>query len=107
MPYEPSNLEEEYVKKQEIEQMKLLAEKRKKEIEAGEKEKLQKLHYMRCPKCGDLMQEIEYKEIKLDKCFSCGGIYFDDGELDLLISKETKKDSFVKSFFSVFGTKKE
>ena len=48
-------------------------------------------HWMKCPKCGDNMEEIELMRIKVDKCVKCSGVYFDDGELDILLeSKEPK-----------------
>ena len=42
-------------------------------------------HWMKCPKCGADMQEIEMDGILVDKCSECEGIYFDRGELELMI----------------------
>jgi uncharacterized protein with PIN domain len=36
----------------------------------------------RCPKCGGTMKEEQYDVVTIDKCGSCGGIYFDRGELE-------------------------
>jgi len=48
-------------------------------------------HWMKCPKCGNEMKEIDLAGIKLDQCVSCQGIYFDSGELEILMdSKEPK-----------------
>jgi len=48
-------------------------------------------HWMKCPKCGDSMEEIDLMKIKVDKCTGCQGIYFDNGELQILLeSKEPK-----------------
>ncbi len=48
-------------------------------------------HWMKCPKCGSSMEEVELTGIKVDKCVGCEGIYFDNGELQILIeSKEPK-----------------
>lgn len=48
-------------------------------------------HWMKCPKCGAHMTEIELAGIKVDQCGTCQGIYFDHGELEILIeSKEPK-----------------
>ena len=45
--------------------------------------------WMKCPKCGGQMEEIDLAGIAIDKCQSCQGIYFDNGELDILLqSKE-------------------
>lgn len=39
-----------------------------------EKRKPKELHYMRCPKCGMHLIEIDYKRIAVDKCSSCEGV---------------------------------
>jgi Zn-finger nucleic acid-binding protein len=38
-----------------------------------------------CPKCNELMHRHEYKydkEINIDECYDCGGIFLDSGELN-------------------------
>ena len=45
-------------------------------------------HWMRCPKCGSQMREIALGSVMIDQCTSCGGVYFDAGELDLLLKHE-------------------
>jgi hypothetical protein len=48
-------------------------------------------HWMKCPKCVGEMSEIELGGIRVDQCSKCKGIYFDHGELEILIeSKEPK-----------------
>lgn len=53
-------------------------------------------HWMRCPKCGDQMAEVEMASIRVDKCGGCKGIYFDSGELEMLL-KSTKPEGFFDS----------
>jgi uncharacterized protein len=48
--------------------------------------------WMICPKCGDLMEEQEAENIKLERCETCGGLYLDRGEADLLISLTAEKE---------------
>ena len=72
-----------------------LIEKRRKEMEAErqaiEARSSKAAYWMKCPKCGGQMEEIDLAHLKVDKCTQCLGIYFDHGELDLLIdSKEPK-----------------
>jgi Zn-finger nucleic acid-binding protein len=43
---------------------------------------------MKCPKCGGDMVEKELHQIKIDQCGSCHGIYFDAGELDILLQSK-------------------
>ena len=45
-------------------------------------------YYMKCPKCGMSLNEIEYKEGKIDKCTECDGIWLDAGELEALLLNE-------------------
>ena len=55
---------------------------------AQETAQLRELHWMRCPKCGHELVEEERSGIKVDRCGSCGGVFFDQGELDLLLQAE-------------------
>ena len=57
------------------------------ELTADERARLRALHWMRCPKCGLLLDEITFRGVKVDKCFGCGGVYLDDGELEQLAGK--------------------
>ncbi len=40
---------------------------------------------MICPVCKDDMIVVEHNEIELDYCTSCNGVWFDSGELELLL----------------------
>jgi len=48
-------------------------------------------HWMKCPKCGSQMKEVtmagEGCSVAVDQCTACGGVYFDAGELALLLGK--------------------
>jgi len=99
MPERPSDREEEYFAKLHYEQMKKIEEEKHKKLAVNEKDNLKKLHFMRCPKCGMELIEIDYKNIKIDKCSECEGIWLDAGELDI-ISKIEK--SGLEKLFSVF-----
>ena len=99
MPRKPSESEEEYFIRVEMEKKKKIMEEQQKKLAEGEKDRLKKLHYMRCPKCGMELTEIEYRNIKIDKCFSCEGVWLDAGELEA-VSKLEK--SIIDKFFIVF-----
>ncbi|OGO02961.1 MAG: hypothetical protein A2Y59_01460 [Chloroflexi bacterium RBG_13_52_14] len=43
---------------------------------------------MKCPVCKKLMIVVEYEKIELDHCVNCGGVWFDSGELELLLEAE-------------------
>ena len=92
----PSEKEEEYFKEKELELLKKFEKEREAYREAEEKAKVQKLHYMKCPKCyGDLKEE-EYHKVNIDKCQQCGGVWLDSGELETLAEHE---HGFLSGFF--------
>ena len=39
---------------------------------------------MRCPKCRSDMELLDVDGVQVDRCLSCQGLWFDDGELELL-----------------------
>jgi Zn-finger nucleic acid-binding protein len=53
---------------------------------------------MRCPACKEPMIVLELDEVEVDHCISCGGIWLDGGELELLLGTSTEKDKFLISF---------
>jgi hypothetical protein len=95
----PTENEEEYIVRKEFEKKKKIEEEKHKKLEKKEKNELKQIHYMRCPKCGMELIEIDYKNIKIDKCSECDGIWLDAGEMET-ISKLEK--SGLNKLFSVF-----
>ena len=94
--------EEEYFLKinQELIQNKRVELDQKKESQ--KKESIKEAHWMRCPKCGDALKEIEMKAIKVDRCNGCSGIFFDNGELDILLDSQKPENfmDFIKNKIS-------
>jgi PAT family beta-lactamase induction signal transducer AmpG len=43
---------------------------------------------MRCPKCRSDMEQIMIDDTEIDRCSTCHGLWFDDGELNKLRNKE-------------------
>ncbi len=39
---------------------------------------------MNCPKCGMKLVEVHYKDVAVDKCSGCDGIWLDAGEMELV-----------------------
>lgn len=95
----PSNSEEEYFVRQEVERRKKWAAENTAKMAAEEKERLKQLHFMKCPSCGMDLQEIELRGIKVDQCPACGGIFLDKGEVDQL----AKRDNLIGKAFSIFS----
>ena len=44
---------------------------------------------MRCPKCRSDMKQINVDDTIVDRCTTCNGIWFDEGEVEALSNKET------------------
>lgn len=96
MAVKPSEKEEEYFARMELERRKKMEEEKLRRLAEGEKKRLMELHHMRCPKCGMELSEIEYKGIKVDKCFHCDGVWLDAGEIEAVSRLE--KTSLDKLF---------
>ena len=48
---------------------------------------------MKCPACHNLMIVVEHEKIELDYCVNCSGVWFDAGELELLLETMQLEDS--------------
>ena len=53
---------------------------------------------MICPVCKYAMVVVEYHNIELDYCTSCKGVWFDSGELELLLKSQGLEEP--KTFFA-------
>ena len=90
MVLKPSEKEEEYFARKEFERKRKIEQEKHRRLNEEEKKRLKELHYMRCPKCGMELIEIDYKGIMIDECSECEGIWLDAGELEA-VSKMEKK----------------
>ena len=88
MPVKPTTQEEAFFAKQELEKKRKAAEENAIRVQQQTRDEQQKLHWMRCPKCGSELSEIAYREQRVDRCESCGGVWLDAGELEAMALKE-------------------
>jgi len=95
----PSRAEDEYFAKQELERRKKWAQEQSAKMAGDEKERVKQLHWMKCPKCGMDLKEIELHGVTVDQCANCGGVFLDKGELDRLEHHEEGVMSRVLHFF--------
>jgi uncharacterized protein len=95
----PSRAEDEYFARQELERRKKWAQEQSAKMAVEERERIKQAHWMKCPKCGMDMQEIELHSVKVDQCAHCGGIFLDKGELEQFEKHET---GVVSKVFSIF-----
>jgi len=96
----PSKTEDEYFVKLDAELIK--AQRARLDAERARAER--DSHYMRCPKCGGQLKEVEFHHMKIDRCQDCGGIWLDKGEMEML---EHIDQSNIRSFVrTMFGLKR-
>lgn len=95
----PSTTEEEYFVREEAEKLKRLAIQKNQQLAQAEKTRLKETHWMRCPKCGMELQPILFKGVTIDKCFSCSGVFLEDGELEKIAGGES---NFIKAVANLF-----
>jgi len=91
MPWEkPSDEEDEYFFREDQEKVRKLREELDKKRQAQSTEQRKETHWMKCPKCGADLEEINYQNVMIDKCPECNGIWLDQGELELLAKAEAR-----------------
>ncbi len=53
---------------------------------------------MDCPVCKNAMITLELREVEIDHCLDCGGIWLDAGELELLLGQPEYAKHLLESF---------
>jgi hypothetical protein len=94
--------EEQYFRKMEQE----LIERRRRELDAqraaAQATPEHPASWMQCPKCGGKLAEQKMDTVVVDRCGSCGGVFFDAGELELLLGSQEPK-GVMSSLRKLFG----
>lgn len=88
MPVKPTPQEEAFFARQEAERTRDLARARATAALAREQEERRTRHWMHCPKCGATLSEVAFRDQRVDRCGTCGGVWLDAGELEALARKE-------------------
>jgi len=86
----PSDQEDEFFIKMEKDRLNKLRAELDKKRKTDSKEKRKNTHWMKCPKCGTDLEELDYQKVMIDRCNECKGIWLDAGELELLVEGEAK-----------------
>lgn len=98
--FKPSKGEDEYFVKLDADLIK--AQRAKLDADRASTER--KSHYMRCPKCGGQLEEIEVHHMKIDRCKDCGGVWLDKGEMEMLEHVDQSRiRGFVRTMFGLKG----
>ena len=62
---------------------------------------------MNCPVCKEAMIVLELNDVEIDYCYSCGGIWLDSGELDILLGSAQNRDNLLNSFEEIKSKEKK
>ncbi len=86
-------LEDEYFHRQEQELLAKMKAKLESETEVVVKAK--------CPQkgCDCDMKEVDFEDVKIDVCDTCGGVWLDAGELAQIMNKEQNKSGWFSRLF--------
>ena len=99
--WKPSEKEDEYFARLEMERRKKAEEEKTLILAETEARVLKETHFMKCPKCGRNLFELDYQGIRIDQCSSCQGIWLDQGELETILKLDK---GVMRKLFSVFGS---
>jgi uncharacterized C2H2 Zn-finger protein len=100
MSQKPSEKEQEYFVRKELERLKALREEHRRRLEAQSLAERKQLHWMHCPKCGDDLEETMLGAVAVDVCPGCGGLFLDAGELDKIL-EEQQRGAFSRALGSL------
>lgn len=101
MTDKPSSNEAEFFAREEAEKLYRLHQEKLKHETQEQAADDKAAHWMKCAKCGYSLQTIKWRDVQIDKCFRCGVVVLDDGELEALAGKE-QPDGFLASFSTLF-----
>jgi len=100
MAVTPSDQEDEYFAKQEFERRKKALTEQERLGAAAQRQQILAVAKNRCPKCAAPLVTIRYRNVELDKCTECQGLWFDFGELDQVLTEES---GFLGGLKRIFG----
>jgi hypothetical protein len=95
----PKPFEDRYFLEEDAIKIKKLRAALDKKREEEFKKRSKETHWMKCPKCGSDLQEINYQNVIIDRCDECKGIWLDYGELGILVRGHRQ---VTKIFFKIF-----
>jgi hypothetical protein len=55
---------------------------------------------LRCPKCGEPLQEITHEQLTIDECSGCGGVWLDKEAFEALLGP--KHEGWLVQFYETF-----
>jgi Zn-finger nucleic acid-binding protein len=61
---------------------------------------------MNCPKCEIRLDQIYLRDVPIEKCSKCEGIWLDKGELELIAEHERAEEGWLSKIMRQMGSKK-
>ena len=101
MTEKPTRNEEEFFAREEAEKLHRLHHEKLKSSDAAKADEEKTLHWMKCPKCGYGLETIKWRNHDVEKCFRCGAVVLDAGELEALAGSE-HAEGFLATFSTLF-----
>jgi len=86
----PMSKEEEFFLKMNQEKINKLRGELDQKRSENEKNQRRQIHWMKCPKCGTDLKEVNHQNVMIDTCSECKGIWLDGGELNILIEGQAR-----------------
>jgi uncharacterized protein len=80
-PGKPSQNENEYFAKRDAEWLR----ERRATLDSERKTRGESQPAMNCPRCDGELKERDFQHVKIDVCGSCNGVWFDGGELEMVL----------------------
>jgi uncharacterized protein len=84
----PSESEEEYFAREEAVRLQRLTLEKQRAMAKEERQALKAAHFMHCPKCGMELKTVSLRGVNVERCFGCGGTWFDESELERLVGHD-------------------
>jgi len=80
-PGKPSRNEDEYFAKRDAEWLR----ERRVQLDAERAQREKSQPNLVCPRCGSQLTEREFNNVRIDVCGNCAGVWFDAGELEMVL----------------------
>jgi hypothetical protein len=93
--------EDEYIAREEVEKQHKLAKELSAKRAAGEAAAMKAAHWHKCPNCGNDLQELLFRGVRIDRCYHCHGTWLDAGEVEKLLGKD-KQHKLLEAIVNVF-----
>ena len=78
----PSQPEEDWFAKEDAEKKRKLAHRVRQDMAVDDAKRLRDLHHGHCPGCGQQMHEVKLRDVPVDVCFACNGIFLEHTEIE-------------------------